>query len=198
LFSTSSLLDDSEHHRSHWVLGTGDFKRLPVAYPWIVQKDMAVPFGLMMTFDDNAVWTVHRGGKKRGKASYALVAAGRPDPADPANRAGDFEERSSRIAAGYSWTSMLPLRPRAMIRAGDVLFVGGMPDQAESMDDAAADDATMTPAEVGLLRADSAATGEALGELRLSAPPVWDGMAATEGRLYLALEDGCVVCLGPP
>ena len=25
LLSTSSLLDDAEVHRSHWVLGTGDF-----------------------------------------------------------------------------------------------------------------------------------------------------------------------------
>ena len=38
LFSTSSLLDDAENHRSHWVLGTGDFSRVPVAYSWIVDR----------------------------------------------------------------------------------------------------------------------------------------------------------------
>lgn len=29
----SSWLDGAENHRSHWVFGTGDFSRLPVAYP---------------------------------------------------------------------------------------------------------------------------------------------------------------------
>ncbi|MHC4404926.1 MAG: outer membrane protein assembly factor BamB family protein, partial [Planctomycetota bacterium] len=38
LFSTSSLLDGAESHRSHWVLGTGDFSRVPVAYSWIVNR----------------------------------------------------------------------------------------------------------------------------------------------------------------
>ena len=60
LFATSSLLDGTEHHRSYWVLGTGDFSRTPVAYPWIVSKSLAVPYGLMITFDDKTVWQARR------------------------------------------------------------------------------------------------------------------------------------------
>ncbi|MHC4166263.1 MAG: outer membrane protein assembly factor BamB family protein, partial [Planctomycetota bacterium] len=67
LFSTSTLLDDAENHRSHWVLGTGDFSRIGVAYSWIAnrrggRKDvhLAVPYGIVLTFDDDTVWGVSR------------------------------------------------------------------------------------------------------------------------------------------
>jgi hypothetical protein len=33
-------------------------------------------------------------------------------------------------------------------------------------------------------------------KLQLDAPPVWDGMIAVEGRLYISLADGSIVCLG--
>ena len=77
LFSTSSLLDDAENHRSHWVLGTGDFSRTPVAYSWIADKPgnygshLAVPYGLMMTFEDRSVWVVKH---TQGEFNYILTA----------------------------------------------------------------------------------------------------------------------------
>jgi hypothetical protein len=72
LFSTSSLLDDSENHRSHWVLGTGDFSRVPVAYSWIANRPgkrsptIAVPAGVLMVYEDQAVWGVKRKGGCEG------------------------------------------------------------------------------------------------------------------------------------
>ena len=42
----------------------------------------------------------------------------------------------------------------------------------------------------------SAAGGNKLSEVKLDAPPVWDGMAATTGRLFISTMDGKVVCLG--
>ena len=36
--------------------------------------------------------------------------------------------------------------------------------------------------------------GKKLAEHALGAPPVFDGMAAAAGRLYLATEGGTVVC----
>ena len=46
----------------------------------------------------------------------------------------------------------------------------------------------------GLLQAVSADGGEPLAEFRLEAPPVFDGMAAAGGRLYMATTDGQVLC----
>jgi len=35
-----------------------------------------------------------------------------------------------------------------------------------------------------------------LAEKKLDSPPVFDGMAAAKGRLYLSLEDGSIICFG--
>jgi hypothetical protein len=37
--------------------------------------------------------------------------------------------------------------------------------------------------------------GKAVGQIRLDAPPVWDGMAAARGKLYVATTNGTIVCL---
>jgi outer membrane protein assembly factor BamB len=47
----------------------------------------------------------------------------------------------------------------------------------------------------GEIRAYSAADGKELGQFDLGASPKCDGMAATDGRLFVSLEDGNVVCL---
>ena len=181
LYATSSLLDDWEHNRSYWILGTGDITRTPVAFPWIVHSDLAVPFGLMMAFDENTVWAVRRGGGKRAnKFDPGVFAMPRPDPSDAANLLGDFQKRTTNKTnvAGISWKAKLSTRARAMLRAGDTLVVAGR------------------DADGGFIQMLSASRGAALGEQRLEASPVWDGLAAAGGRLYGALENGTVVCLG--
>jgi hypothetical protein len=41
----------------------------------------------------------------------------------------------------------------------------------------------------------SATSGERLAEHALVSPPVWDGVAAVAGKLYMATQDGRLVCL---
>jgi hypothetical protein len=48
------------------------------------------------------------------------------------------------------------------------------------------------------LLAVSPADGSALAEMTLPSTPVWDGMAAAGGNLYLALANGDLLCLWPP
>jgi len=179
LFSTSYLGDGSEHHRAYWVLGTGDFRRTPVAFPWILKSNIAAPYGLTMSFDEGTVWAVQRGGAgRKHDGSYRLVAIPRPDPDDPANTDPDFPKDPGRQRPRSKWSAALPMRPRATLRAGDAIYVAGSAADRQAV-----------------LHAYSAETGQQLGELPLDAPPVWDGMAAAAGRLYAALEDGSVVCL---
>ncbi|MCK5802707.1 MAG: LamG domain-containing protein, partial [Lentisphaeria bacterium] len=47
----------------------------------------------------------------------------------------------------------------------------------------------------GMLLAVSPADGQVLAEMALPSAPVWDGMAAAAGNLYLTLTDGQVLCL---
>jgi hypothetical protein len=49
----------------------------------------------------------------------------------------------------------------------------------------------------GRLLVVSAADGKTLADHELESPPVFDGMAAAQGRLYLATKGGRLVCMGP-
>jgi len=200
LFATSSLLDGREHHRSFRLLGTGDFTRLPIAYPWLVNRRntaVAVPCGLMLAFDEKTVWGVRGGPGTSRNEGYVLFATPRPDPSSPESLLGDFQRRSARRPlAGTSWSVPLSIRPRAMLRAGENLIVGGMESGTERAGKAARPGAAAKPPKRGLLLVVSAASGKTLGTVRVESPPVWDGLAAVEGRLVLSLETGAVVCLG--
>jgi len=94
----------------------------------------------------------------------------------------------------YRWTKEPPLLVRAMVLAGETLFVAGPPDGGELADLPAA----LEGKRGGLLQAVSTADGGKLAEYPLDAPPVFDGLAAARGRLYLVAQDGKVVCLGGP
>jgi len=111
-------------------------------------------------------------------------------------------------AADIKWSTVRPpLLARAMALAGKTLFVAGPPDLldeeaavARRFDDdvqkqIAEQDAALDGKRAALLWAVSADDGKRLAELKLDAPPVWDGMAAAQGRLYVATTDGKVRCL---
>jgi hypothetical protein len=188
LFATSSLLDGTENHRMYWVLGTGDFHGTKVAFPWIVNQ-LSVPYGLMLSYDGQRVWGVQRPGRKSQQQGYQAFATPRPDPTNEANFVPDFQQRERHVAEVPQWTAQLPLRPRAMLRAGDSLFYGGMPDTLEAK-------SGEPSASIGTLHRVSIADGQTLERVELPAPPVWDGLAAAHGRLYIATADGAIVCWG--
>jgi hypothetical protein len=90
------------------------------------------------------------------------------------------------------WFQWMPVRIRAMVAAGDALFVAGPPDVAPEDDPYAAFEGRKG----ARLWAVSTADGHKLNEQTLTAPPVFDGMIAAAGRLYLCTTDGQVLCLG--
>ena len=90
------------------------------------------------------------------------------------------------------WSHQVPLRIGAMVLAADTLFAAGTPDVIDEKDYWAALDGRKG-AELWAL---SAADGTKLHSLRLEAPPVFDGMAAARGRIYLSTKDGRLLCLG--
>ena len=196
LFSTTRLLDGEEVHRSHWMLGTADFSRIPVAYSWIVNPlrsrwgvRPAVPYGVLLAFDSQTAWGVRRW---RGYTLYAH--ANTPFSADE-TPLPDFRPSGKGKDEGgptWQWSETLALRPRAMVHAGKRLFLGGAPTVTKAPESFPAFEGERN----GLLWVVSAEDGKKLTECRLDSPPVWDGMAAANGRLYIAARDGRVVCLG--
>ncbi|MFA6561285.1 MAG: PQQ-binding-like beta-propeller repeat protein [Verrucomicrobiia bacterium] len=90
------------------------------------------------------------------------------------------------------WKLWLPVRIRAMVKAGDTLFAAGTPDVLDPADPYAAFEGRKGASLVSV----SAKDGKKLAELRLTAPPIFDGMIAASGRLLVALEDGSLLCMG--
>jgi len=110
-------------------------------------------------------------------------------------------------AADVRWSQEKPpLLVRAMVLAGKTLFVAGpqdvadelkafyKPDDAENRSALAKQDSVLEGRQGAVLYAVSASDGEKLAEYKLDSLPVWDGMAAANGRLYLATKNGKVLC----
>jgi hypothetical protein len=108
----------------------------------------------------------------------------------------------------HHWTKDVPLMVRALVKAGDVLFMAGpadLIDEEETFQKLAAKDPYVQvqlqqqddafEGKLGArLQAVSAVDGKTLFEFHLSALPVWDGMAAAGGKLYLSTDGGNVHC----
>jgi outer membrane protein assembly factor BamB len=88
------------------------------------------------------------------------------------------------------WTLWVPVRIRAMVKAGETLFVAGPPDAFDANDPYAAFEGRKGASLIAV----SASDGKKLTDLTLDVPPVFDGLIAAHGRLLVALEDGSVAC----
>jgi outer membrane protein assembly factor BamB len=195
LFSTSGMLDGSENHRSHFVLGTGDFSKVGVAYSWVVngrrRRELAdVPFALMMVYDDRGVWGVKRQGSggrynlfEKHNTPFSAGEKPRPDFSVPAGKA-----RPKTTV----WTAAVPLRPRAMLKSGDKLYMGTMPINTLPGDPYAAFEGRMG----GMITVVSSKDGKQIAEYKLPSPVVWDGMSAANSKLFISTEKGVLHCFG--
>jgi hypothetical protein len=121
---------------------------------------------------------------------------------------GRVRRTDSKFQVRHRWTTDLPILPRALVLAGERLFLAGPPDLLDEPQAFARID---TPEVLATLRAQEAALegrkgaillavstegGEVLSRRDLESPPVFDGMAAAGGKLYVATMDGRVLCLG--
>ena len=70
-------------------------------------------------------------------------------------------------------------QPRAQVRAGDNVVIGGREQRR------------------AVLQIVDARTGTGTNRYNLPASPVWDGMAAAGRNLYIAMEDGSIQCMEP-
>jgi outer membrane protein assembly factor BamB len=182
LFSTSSLLDDAENHRSHWVLGTGDFSRVPVAYSWVVNRPV---------YDDRAVWGVRRRGDANGQ--YTLFRKKNSPFSEDEVSLPDFRDIPHEQADQCLWERDLPVRAKAMVKSGGYLLLGVTPAEMPQDDPHAAYE-NRSGGSLWFVRDQD---GEKVAEYEMSSPVVWDGLAAAYGRLFAATADGAVVCWDP-
>jgi len=129
------------------------------------------------------------------KATPAATPAAAPEKKKKKKPAAGVKPKKKRkphgLTATLRWSQNIPLTGKAMVLADDVLFVAGTPVVFPKSDLAKAYEGRMG----GVLWAASAATGEKMAQYKLDAPPAWDSMAVANGRLYLSLSDGRVICM---
>ncbi|MHC4752999.1 MAG: DNRLRE domain-containing protein, partial [Planctomycetota bacterium] len=101
-----------------------------------------------------------------------------------------ISDSDSKNKAKELWFENVPVRFNALAAAGEILFAAGAIDAIDPAD-------PLAPFEG---RADSklwavnGKDGRKLSEYRLEGSPVYDGMAVTEGRVFVAMKTGKVIC----
>jgi hypothetical protein len=126
-----------------------------------------------------------------GKRTFGFAIKGDTEwPVVPGK--GQYELSAKTSWDDTAWATPMPMRVGAMTLAADRLYLAGVPDAVDAKDYWAAIEGRKG-AELWTL---SAADGRKLHELKLDSPPVFDGMAAAGGRLYLSTQGGKVLCLG--
>jgi len=218
LITSHGFLEGIPQHRSFWTIDTKLHYDIPTGRGGI-HGDILVMDGSRFYevrgytpgrtawFDPRiSGYTIYAGRygksvKPTRKPTKNAAAGNAKRAARRAARQGKKKKRQAQKNQGPSnvapseklWSSSIPLTGKAMVLAGDVLFVAGTPVVFPEGDLARAYEGRMG----GVLWAASAATGEKLARYKLDAPPAWDSLAAAGGMLFLSLADGRVVCMGP-
>jgi len=225
LFSPTGFLDDDAWHRSYWVYGKAFSsgcnwwfragRYAPAGRMLVIDSDRVYGFGrepglfvwshvlenhlfcAAKQADEEAIASVKQWSNKAGRDAVFNRRFTRQTPV------------KERLAPNLHWSiSHPPLHARAMVLAGETLLVAGPPDvlsedeafnqpfDPEVKAKATEQDAAYEGKCGAVLMALSTTDGKTLCQLDLAAPPVWDGMAVAEDRLYMATVNGKVVCMG--
>jgi hypothetical protein len=206
-------------HRTYWIYG----RAWASAAGGYFQAGRLVPAARIMVHDDAKVWGYGRRAQyyrwttplvnhlfaankqpevlKTGAAPKAAAKKGQPVKKFTATQAPQ-----TRFAC--EWSVEVPVQACAMALAGQDLFLAG-PRELLSEDDAvkalgdpkvqtklAEQEAGFDGKKGAILAVVSAADGKGVAAYRLPSLPIFDGLAAARGRLYLSSTDGKVLCLG--
>ena len=214
LWSSVGFLEDSWWHRTYWQFGTsmnsgwGGWpkagQRVPAGRLLAKDGTRIVGFGRSqydtpgahVGVDAEGVWGPIGRGLDRW-TFYRLFATTLKDK--DAVPSGSEAVRQPTGAEDVNWSRAVPVLAQALILAKDTLFIAGpkdpldrVPHEPSEVDELAA---ALKAPRGGRLLALSLADGQILADHPLESPPVFDGMAAVAGRLYVATKAGQVVCL---
>jgi outer membrane protein assembly factor BamB len=208
LFSPTGFLDDSWWHRTYWLYGK---TCLGGAGGWY-NAAFRAPTGRLMVVDDKRVYSFDRRPQYYPSTTaleYHLFAADKEPKIlgeDPNAKPPARANRVMPTRPELGWSYQVPLLGRALVKAGDTVFVAGPPDLVDEeltltrLDAPETEQSLREQSEAylgkkGALLLAVSSEGQKLAAYRLESMPVFDGMAAVDGRLYLSTVDGKVLCL---
>jgi len=191
LRSLTGFLDDTFYQRTGWHYSDQYYGGGNAAG--------AANAGKILVFDDQFTYASQHEGQDAGRYPNHLMGKGSTLNADPIGAANKHEGFGVIRQGKPLWTVDVPQMVRAVLVAPNpqgekLLFIAG-PIEAGHADDPLAPYEYRTP---GSLWALDAKDGKKLAEWTLDACPVFDGLAAAGGALFVAQVDGQLVCLASP
>jgi outer membrane protein assembly factor BamB len=189
LYSSAGLLDDSWWHRTYWLWGERNWGR---ASGWHVMPNFRPSARIMVTDEKTVFGYGRKNVRTNNMQGYHLFRADKQvTPVNKQirnnNKALVKYQRPAKV--NYHWSRESPIVVRAMVLAGHTLFAAG--PVMEGADEPRFDE--NAPAE--LIAVDTK-DGRTLSRRSIEAQPVFDGMAAADGKIYVSTVDGRIVCLG--
>ena len=209
IIATTGLLEASWFHRQNWCLGSKrviDPRRHAAGIPSQMRSG-PTPMGKLISFDDRRAYCV--------MDPYTWLK--KTPSMYPPNHDGHLHQKFSRYSTSRfpigvtvvartnqfarkpaeSWAVNIPFQPRAMVLADDTLFLAGWRDAVTIKPRIGRPlDPTHPNPKPSFLHALATTNGSRIAAYPLASPPVFDGMIAAGGRIYIALQDGTLVCLG--
>jgi len=187
--ASTGLLEDTWFHRQGWS-GRGS-------------KGQLIVFGAGQSF---SVGNPYTGLKQRRKGQYQKF-----------NQVGHFHQKFTRYREDFfplgttisatstgketgagAWSKDEKFQPRAMILAGEKLFLAGWLDDTmliELKSGRPKNPDNPDPHE-SVLRVYSSLDGARISQCKLESDPVFDGVAAAYGDLFVSLKNGKLLCMG--
>lgn len=204
LYCITGFLGEEWFVRSYWLIGTD------VGAGWGGWADAAsmVPAGRILCFNDDYVYGYGRVKIASGAAGhtlddYHLFAKTKVlISTKPGQKKSGKKAPEPVLREAGTWSSGESLTVRAMVVAGDKMIVAGPRDVGRKDSEILAftNEAEALAAFKGergvLLQVLSASDGKKLAEQKLDSMPVFDGMSAAYGKIFISLKDGSVQCWG--
>jgi hypothetical protein len=209
LFASTGLLEDTWAHRQPWRLGRA--RGAVATRSKLIVFDADLACGVMNPYTwlkrTPAMWPAGHDGHLHQKYSRyeagqfsigvrIAVASNEAPGLSRDDRRGRGEKAAPKPSVA-GWSIDEPIQPRAMVLAGRTVFLAGWRDAL------AVHERTGRPLDPNnpdprpaFLRVLSMADGKTLAEYALDCEPVFDGLIAAHGRLFLSMRDGSVRCFG--
>jgi hypothetical protein len=193
LMTNAGLLDASWFDRNFWIHG--------VRWPGFYFAYDAPKSGQILVFDAETTYGLHVFRRRTGHSPFFEPGQGKYElfADENANRAvlrpmeiGREKGTSLTRSLMPKWSEEISVRARAIVLAGDRLYLAGPPDVVPSDVPLAAFEGKRG----AKLWEVSAETGRRLNAYDLSRLPAFDGLIAAAGYLYLSTRDGHLLCIG--
>jgi outer membrane protein assembly factor BamB len=180
------FLDESWFNTTVWAMGS--------ARGQVMTFDTTHAFGLLAhkKFGQSCGHDIFRVGQN-GYLLFCKSLAGKDGTPNKEPSKGKGRGKGRRKTGGktaYLWSSMVPIRGEAILAAENCLYLAGTRDAVDEEDPWA----HVEGRKGGVLAVYARADGKKLAEVSLSSAPVFDGMSASSGNVFLVTRDGKINC----